>query len=375
MKRIIFVALSIFMTVQLRAQFVHPGMLHNSAELNFIKKKIKAGEEPWKSSWMKLTEERHAKLDWTPKPMADVIRGSYNNPNIGAGDLGDDSQAAYINAIEWVLSGDERHAQKAIEIINAWSYKLKSITGSDQLLLSGITGYKFCNAAELLKYTYKKWSAEDQAQFVKMMTQVFYPLIKNYRPQANGNWDASMIATTMCLGIFTDNVQMYRDAVQYAKEGKTNGSIPNYIRPSGQCQESGRDQGHTQLGLGYVGDYCEIAWKQGDDLYSLLDNRVAKGFEYTAKYNLGFDVPFEPLPDLFGKNPWEVISEKSRGSVRPIYEKVYHHYHDRMGLEMKYTKMMLDKIRPEGYHWDHSSFGTLMYSGLPVYQKGYSKKK
>jgi hypothetical protein len=46
-----------------------------------------------------------------------------------------------------------------------------------------------------------------------------------------------------------------------------------------------------------------------------------------------------------------------------------------MGMEMKFTKMMLDKIRPEGYHWDHSSFGTLMYSGLPVFPRGYDKKK
>ncbi len=33
---------------------------------------------------------------------------------------------------------------------------------------------------------------------------------------------------------------------------------------------------------------------------------------------------------------------------------------------MKYTKMVIDKIRPEGEHWDHVSWGTLMYANLPV---------
>jgi hypothetical protein len=357
------------------AQFVHPGMLHNMAELQFIKDKLAKGEEPWKSSWEKLIAERHSKLDWSPKPLADVIRGSYNNPNIGAGDLGDDSQAAYIHSIEWIMTGDVKHAEKTIEIMNAWSYTLKSITGSDQLLLAGITGYKFCNAAEIIRHTYGKWKKEDQDRFIKMLMEIYYPLIKNYRPKSNGNWDASMIVTTMCIGILTNNREIYNGAVEYAKSGKSNGAIPNYIRESGQCQETGRDQAHTQLGLGYLGDVCEVAWKQGDDLYGAFNNRLATGIEYTAKYNLGFDVPYDSVPDIFGKNIHPVISEKSRGNFRPIYEKIYHHYHDVSGLEMKYTKMVLDKIRPEGFHWDHPSFGTLMYANLPPFPKGYNLKK
>jgi hypothetical protein len=357
------------------AQFIHPGMLHNRAELEFIKKKIKTGEEPWKSGWEKLRSDIHSKLDWTSKPLADVIRGSYNNPNIGAGDLGNDAQAAYIHSLEFVFTGDERHLDKAIEIINAWSFTLKSITGSDQLLLAGITGYKFCNAAELICCYSKKWKKSDQEQFKKMMMEIFYPLIKTYRPKSNGNWDASMIVTTMCIGIFTENRELYKSAVEYAKNGKSNGAIPNYISETGQCQESGRDQAHTQLGLGYLGDVCEVAWKQGDDLYGAFNNRLATGYEYTAKYNLGEEVPYLPVPDLFGNNLHPAISESGRGNFRPVYEKVYHHYHDRLGLEMKYTKMVIDKIRPEGFHWDHPSFGTLLYSNLPAFPKGYNKKK
>jgi chondroitin AC lyase len=346
-------------------QFVHPGMLNSKAEMEFVKKKISGHEEPWHSAFKMLQSDDHAKPEWKARPIADVIRGSYNNPNIGAGDLGNDAQAAYIQALEWVLTGDEKYAGNAIAILNAWSYTLKSITGADQQLLAGITGYKFCNAAEIIKHTCNKWEKADQEEFNKMLLTIFYPLIKSYRPQSNGNWDAAMIVTTMCIGIFTDNIEMYKGAVEYARNGKSTGAIPNYICESGQCQESGRDQGHTQLGLGFLGDVCEVAWKQGDDLYSAFDNRLATGFEYTAKYNLGFDVPYDPIPDIFGNHLNPSISAKGRGSFRPIYEKIYHHYHDRAGMEMKYTKMVLDKIQPEGFHWDHASFGTLMYCNYP----------
>ena len=363
--KIIFI-LCVFFISTVQAQFIHPGMLNSKAELYFIKKKIKKGVEPWSSNFKLFQADAHAKPDYTAKPIADVIRGPYNNPNIGAGDLGNDSQAAYIQALEWTLTGNKTYAQKAIEIMNAWSYTLKSISGSDMQLLAGITGYKWCNAAELIRHTSNIWSKKDQLQFEQMLKTIYYPLVKDYKPKANGNWDASMIATNMCMAIFMNDKELYRKTVEYAQNGHSNGAIPNYISKTGQCQESGRDQQHTQLGLGYLADVCEIAWKQGDDLYGAFSNRLATGFEYTARYNLGEEVPYQAVPDLFGKNLHPEVSDKGRGNFRPVFEKVYHHYHDRKGIEMPYTKRVLEKIRPEGFHWDHSSFGTLFYYQLPV---------
>ncbi len=373
-KKLFFVGFFLAFFLWSGAQMVHPGMLHNRAELDFVKNMVRKGKEPWLTAFKKMQADEHAGLAWKAHPRDSVIRGSYNNPNIGAGDLGNDSQAAYAHAIEWYITRKKEHAEKVAEILQAWASTLKSIAGSDRQLLTGITGYKFLNAAEILKYSWNGWKESDQRQFREMMTGIFYPLIKNYRPQANGNWDASMIVTTMCLGIFLDDMTMYKGAVDYALNGKSNGSIPNYIAETGQCQESGRDQGHTQLGLAYVADYCEVAWKQGDDLYSAFDNRVAAGFEYTTKYNLGMEVPYKAVPDFFGNNLHPEISEKGRGSFRPVYEKVYRHYHDFMGLKMEYTGRVLSKTRPEGYHWDHSSWGSLMYRKVPVQAKGSFKK-
>ncbi len=334
--------------------FVHPGLLHNRAELEFIKAKIKLGDEPWKTAYVKFAADRHSQLSYRARPEANVVRDLGGNWK-GAYEMGDDALAAYANALRWTLTGDVKHAEKAVEIINSWSNKVQTIEGHDAKLLAGIVGYKFCNAAEILRHTYDGWKKPDQDRCERMLLEVIYPVIKDFFPEANGNWDASMIVTCMSIGVFCERRDIYERAVEYYLHGQGHGAILNYVLSSGQCQESTRDQTHTQLGLAFLADVCETAWKQGLDLYSAYDNRLALGFEYTAKYNLGQDVP------CAGK-----ISPKQRGEFRPTYEKLHHHYHDRVGLEMKYTRQVLDKIRPEGSHWDHVSWGTLFFRDLPA---------
>jgi len=58
----------------------------------------------------------------------------------------------------------------------------------------------------------------------------------------------------------------------------------------------------------------------------LIDDRLLKGFEYTAKYNLGEDVPFTETVDRTGKYHHTRISDKGRGRLRAVYEQVYNHY-------------------------------------------------
>lgn len=64
------------------------------------------------------------------------------------------------------------------------------------------------------------------------------------------------------------------------------------IIASGQSSESGRDQAHTQLGLGNLAESCTISANQySEDLWSLLSNRLLAGYEYTAEC-----VSFPPSP-------------------------------------------------------------------------------
>ena len=345
--------------------FAHLGMLHSRAELAFIKEKLTSGEEPWKSAWEQLRSAKGASLSYSPKPTANVVRGARNKPDIGSSDMSNDAAAAYAHALQWSLTGEQAHATKVIEILNAWSGTLKSVGGHDAKLLIGMDGISFCNAAELIRHTSDQWELADQKQFEQMLRDVFYHTIKDFHPTANGNWDASMIQTMMAMGIFLDDRAMFEKATNYFLSGKGNGAITKYLNHFGECQESGRDQLHTQMGLGFLSCACEMAWKQGIDIYSAAENRLAIGFEYTAKYNLGEEVPYEPFRSVEGRYTYNKISERSRGRFRPIYERTCHHYHNRMGLEMPYCLKVAKAKRPEPFHKQHISWGTLMYYGLP----------
>ena len=83
--------------------------------------------------------------------------------------------------------------------------------------------------------------------------------------------------------------------------------------------------------------------QQGDDLWGALDNRLMKGLEYTARYNLGYDVPFETWQDCTGLYcEWTEPGSMGRGRIRCIYDAAYEHYTTVKGLKMPYTKKLLD---------------------------------
>ena len=350
-------------------KMVHPGISHSQKSLDFIKAKITAGKEPWVSAWEGVQSSRYANLDWRSQPHAHVERGPYNNPNIGSSEFTRDAQAAYVQAIHWALTGKDVHAKKSAEILDAWSGTLKSVSNHDARLLIGMEGYKYCNAAELLKHTWDGWPEEHQKQFEKMLREIFYPAIKNFYPTANGNWDASMLQTIVAMGIFLDDRKMFDHGVNYYLKGDGNGAVRNYFKPSGQCQESGRDQGHTQMGLNFLAATCEVAWNQGVDLYGAFDNRLLKGHEYTTKYNLGNEVAFEFYESYQGRYKHKKVSDKDRGRLQPIYEKVLNHYQNRKGMKVVFTKQAVMKLR-EGTKEKRSrkrsrssALDTLMFAG------------
>ena len=351
--------------------FVHPGVLHTAADLQRVKKMIARGAQPWKSGFDKLREHSQSQATWRVRgPFATVRRDPRGSQHIA--ELEADSNAAYQNALMWCLTGQEAHARKAVQILDSWAGTLREISGHDKELAASLCGFKLVNAAELMRHTDPGWPAQDIRQFEQFLRAVLYPVVKDFATFANGNWDTGCLKTMMAMGVFLDDRAMFERARDYYLGGAGNGCLTNYvINVAGQCQESGRDQQHAQLGLGHLADACEMAWHQGLDLYGAADNRLLRGFEYTAQYNLGLEVPFTPYTDLTGKNQAKVISRQGRGGLRPLYEMIWNHYEKRRSVPAPFTARAAASIRPEGpaKGADHPGFGTLLFT-LPAPEPG-----
>ncbi|MGW3417951.1 alginate lyase family protein [Streptomyces phaeochromogenes] len=365
------------------ATFTHPGMLHAYGELNRAKVRVAAGNDPWLSGWNRLTANSHSAGTWTPRPQATIIRGG-TGENYGI--LYNDIHAAYQNALRWKIAGTTAHGDKARDILNAWSATLTTVTGNaDRFLAAGIYGYQFANAAELMR----GYSGFDLERFKRMMLDVFYPLNNQFLNSHNdacitnywANWDLCTMNSVLAIGILCDDAAKYDQAVNYFKNGAGNGSINHAVpfvydaQGLAQWQESGRDQGHTMMGMGQMGAFCEMAWSQGEDLYGYGDNRFMKAAQYVAKYNLGQDVPFTRYTWGSGQNCAQqahtVISANSRGQARPVWDLLHYHYARRRGLSVPYITAMAESVRPEGGGGDYGAnsggfdqlgFGTLMYA-------------
>ncbi|WP_439482619.1 heparinase II/III family protein [Cyclobacterium plantarum] len=334
-------------------QFVHPGMLQSQADLDHMKDKINSGEQQWVAAYQRLQEE--TSLDFEAEAFTHVVRGSYGRQGQGHRELSASAIEAYRHALLWYISGDKAHAEQAISILAAWSEKLWDFDDNDAKLIAALTGQHFLNAAEILRYSYEDWHEEDIKAFEQLMLTVYYPYIRDFFTEANGNWDAAMIHTMLCIGIFTDRPDIFQRAAERFYWGPNNGGITKYIYPTGQIQESTRDWPHVQLGLGELAKAAQVAWTQGMDFYQVADQRLALGFEYTAKYMLGEDVP------VYGS-----ISPRGRGDFRDIYESVYQHYTSIKKMEMPYSGKAIEKTRPSSSWYFLISHRAPFSSGTPT---------
>jgi DUF5010 C-terminal domain/Alginate lyase len=450
---------------------VHPGGLHTRADLERMRYQVASGAEPWTTSFNQLAKDARASATY-------VVRGDPSWTDLQRGgthgsEYESDATAAYLNALMWAITQDEAHARKCVEIFNTWKNLKAFLAPGTPALDAGLYAYKLLEAAEIVRSTYAGWSERDIAAFSDMLVYpgysqtavpasvsadngTFYWRIYNGDPGRHGNQDLIAWRAMLIMGVFLDNRVMFERALRYF-EGKPhrtddlpyapgpsmsgaqladneyfttfqpkvlesepdygyNGVLEHYIWENGQLQESSRDQQHALLGLGMAAGMAEIAWNQGDAVWNSLDNRLLKGFEFTARYNASY---LQSYPDQ--ASAWEPSGDElivrtdrtgrwrsktvnphfesdftgvSRGEFpgkRPVFEQALAHFRVRMGLGEKETSWTARARElavanygqePNGFSLDHPGWGGLTFArpiecagtplkgvenGLPVY--------
>ncbi|MFI0452104.1 alginate lyase family protein [Actinomadura sp. 6N118] len=359
------------------APFAHPGVLVSRGQLDVMRQRALAGTQPQKAAYDAMRASSYAALSWTPKPRAVVECGPSSNPNRGCTDERGDGIAAYTHALIWYVTRDDRYAQKAIQIMDAWSAVLTDHTGHNAPLQTGWAGASFARAGELIKHTYTGGWAQ-AGRFATMLRTVYLPEVVNGRGCTNGNWELIMMDAATGIAVFLDDRTSFDKAV-----GIWRGRVPAYVyqtsdgampkappncpktgsalisywqgQPTfadGLAQETCRDFGHTGWGLEAAAHVAETAHHQGLNLYGEVQKRLTDGFYFHTKYETGTAVP----------------SWLCGGSVKlglgPTTEVVFNHYRNRAGAEMPTTQRYTESKRPAGANY-FLAWETLTHANNP----------
>ncbi|MFE2033376.1 alginate lyase family protein [Streptomyces scopuliridis] len=343
------------------ADFTHPGVNLNTAQLDFIRGKVQAGAQPWKSAYDQMMASKYASLSRTAKPRAIVECGSYSNPNNGCTDEREDAIAAYTDALAWYITRDDRYAQKAIQLMDAWSNSIQDHTNSNAPLQTGWAGSSWPKAAEIIKHVYGNWP--NAGRFSTMLRTVYLPEIIN-GSNSNGNWELTMMEAAVSISVFLDDGASYDKAISkylvrvpayiyLASDGalpktvpsqnlNTRDKIVSYWQGQGTfmtglTQETCRDFVHTGYGISSVGHVYETARLQGQDLFPQVGERLRQALGFQARYEL----QAEPVPSsLCG-------GSVTRG-LGPITEVGYNALNTRLGYAMTNTLRLTEQQRPSG---------------------------
>ncbi|MDR1280663.1 MAG: alginate lyase family protein [Opitutaceae bacterium] len=188
-------------------RFTHPGLRSDKRELDHIKQKLAANEEPWTTWYTHLKKtapvERIAEYFERLKPPPEIIISGFSGRGqVGAFDEKRHANTAYAHALQYYLTGDERHATAAARILNIYATTVKSHEGGNWYLEVAWAGAIFPCAAEILKTAYPAW--KDEKLVANWFNDVFLPPLHNRA--AAGNRESAALNALLAIGVFNEDL-------------------------------------------------------------------------------------------------------------------------------------------------------------------------
>jgi len=118
--------------LKVSTSFVHPGLLHTTADLQRIRSMVAGQYQPWYSAYLSFAADGHSSLSYPIQgPDAVVTRdGNYAIQNAGNGHLADDSVAVLQLALMYSITNNTAYAVLATSILEAWANTLTVINGT-----------------------------------------------------------------------------------------------------------------------------------------------------------------------------------------------------------------------------------------------------
>ncbi|GBF94527.1 hypothetical protein Rsub_07061 [Raphidocelis subcapitata] len=302
-----------------------------------------------------------------------------------------DSEArrALNHTLTWLATGRKAHADKAVEILDAWAGAARSFgpRHANGPLEAAWGLALMARAAELLKHGgAAAWTPRVERRFRGFVETLLLPMLRRYDSypraytagnEAGTNWAGSIIEARLQYAIFREDLEELEGCARRAAAW-----LGTYLAADGVTDETvNRDFMHGQFGIAGLVGAASLLYHQtrgAVDLFSYASplQRAPASASASAAASAPALPPLAAAVELhaaalLGKAPPPLAGAELRYIQSPPtrndfkdanFEAALHHYTRVKGLQLPNTEAILRQWRPEALvlHW---GMGTLTHWG------------
>lgn len=349
--------------------FRNPGTVATQGQLDQIRKNIKISGHPMASAW---SSYNHPSTSHTPNPVDTMNMKNATHKTYWK----KDRAKLYQLALVWAVGGEQKYADAAIKILNAYASTNKS------LMAQGIDFYPFLHtthwlfqwfeSADLLKNAKVNgkgsgWKDADIKTFDTYASEVLTPMTLGWRGTTGGPWGGQNQAFNVAMGrlqagiylndttVFNKGIHLLYDK-RYGPYGGTSFepifghekvslfelTINSHHTP-GEYQEVNRDLGHmgmcsaTSHQIAYT-LWCQNGYSDYADFYGKIfyDDpapRYFQGQNWLAKGTFTSGVPYSKK----GAGGTIKLDAGCVGSCQQVYNHYHYLLNDKYQLSQDYV--------------------------------------
>ncbi|MGD1842701.1 MAG: Ig-like domain-containing protein [Thermonemataceae bacterium] len=271
------------------AQSVHPGVYLTQAGLDKMKTICNnEPSHPMAQGYSIIKNDNVGKLSFTATPFK-TVEAMASGKSTSEIKFREDAHAVYAHALQFVVSGNQAHADKAIEIAMAWANTFEDIVSVGYQYQKHLEAYwavgVWVPGLDIIRYYNNGASGITQSQIeaIDGFLMKIYPYL-HLNPQGGNNWASARCNAIVALGAYLGDEEIFQMGIDQYKDY----ILPQHVKADGYIEETGRDCTHMQYNIIVLNTICEMAWNQGIDLYGIKlggqnTPRLLLGLEFAAK--------------------------------------------------------------------------------------------
>ena len=121
--------------------------------------------------------------------------------------------AIFYQSIQYYITEDERYAESAIEMIEAWATTLEFIGGNVPAIASADRGVKMITGAEILRYNYNGWTNNLTQITEAYAREVLLPPLYLPDPTRTANQGSTQMAGAIAIAVYLNDVTLFNQVV------------------------------------------------------------------------------------------------------------------------------------------------------------------